>query len=123
MKKFITLFFLILLTACVSKPLTQFNCDIPEGINYECYSDEECSEYFKGYSAIVKDRFQSYPETTQTIYINVWADHLQVSLLGKIEATKQPDDRIYQKVWTETYDIECNLLEKGYKEGYRVEKI
>jgi hypothetical protein len=54
MKKFITLFFLILLTACVSKPLTQFNCDIPEGINYECYSDEECSEYFKGYWRLLK---------------------------------------------------------------------
>ncbi len=125
MKQIILFFLVLLLSSCIPKPTQQkqlFDCQQPEGIEYTCYSDEECFEYFKGYSAIVKHRFhipQWYPEKTQTIHINVFADHLSVYLIGKITATRQSDNRIFQVVQTETYDLECNLLEEGYKEGYR----
>ncbi len=124
MKQIILFFLVLLLSSCIPKPTQQqqFNCENPEGIEYICYSDKECLEYFRGYSAVVEHRFhipQWYPEKTQTVHINIFVDHLSVYLIGKITATRQSDNRIYQVVQTETYDLECNLLEEGYKEGYR----
>ncbi len=126
MKKIKTFLLGILLVTVLSCATIQFNCKVPEGIEYTCYSDEECSEYIKGYSSIVTQRFHMqdqhgwYPEEkVQTVYINLWADHLNMQLLGKIEAERREDKRIYVRVWTESYDIECNLLDKGYDEGYR----
>ena len=74
-----------------------------------------------GYSAVVSHRYKSgwWTDNIQTVHINLWADHTSIQLLGKIVAEKKEDGRIYVKVWTEAYDLECNLLNKGYDEGYR----
>jgi hypothetical protein len=101
---------------------------VPEGRSYECYSDKECSGYLNGYPKVLLERFSDrdkwgwYPESVQTIHYNLWADHKDLLLLGKIEAERQEDGKVYMKVWTEVYDLECNLLNQGYDEGYRKEK-
>lgn len=119
-KNYLLYLLTVIILGCATVP--QFNCNIPEGIEYICYSDSECTEYIKGYSAVLSHRFKSgwyQKEEVQIIHINLFADHTGVQLLGKIEAEQHEDGRIYVKVWTETYDLECNLLEKSYDEGYR----
>ncbi len=121
----VILFLILLLLTCMYPPTQQdnlFNCEAPEGIEYTCYSDEECTEFFKGYSAIIKHRFHNpkwYAHDTQTVHINIFADHLSMYLIGKITAIRLPNKKIHQKVQTETYDLECNLIEEGQLEGYR----
>ena len=119
------LLILLFLVGCTAQPIQQFNCEVPDGRSYECYDDKECSAFLDGYPRILIERFKDrdrwgwYPEEVQTVYYNLWADHKNLQLLGKIEAERKEDGRIYMRVWTEVYDVECNLLDKGYKEGYR----
>lgn len=114
--------FLICLALLGCATTTQFNCNLPEGKEYTCYTDKECSEYMKGYSSVVTHRMVDpdgwYPEKIQVVHINLWVDHKNFQILGKIVAERR-EGKDYIKVWTETYDIECNLLDKGYDEGYR----
>lgn len=125
MKKKIRVFLLVtlmLLLSCATG--TQFSCELPEGKEYSCYSDKEYSAYINGYYSSIAERFKDrdrwgwYPEKIQVKYINLWVDHKNFTLLGRIEAERKEDGRIYIKVWTEAYDMECKLLDKGYDEGY-----
>jgi hypothetical protein len=120
------IFLLLILTACVARP--QFNCEIPEGRSYDCYSDEQCKEFMSGYSCMISHRYEMqdkygwFPGSHQEIYVNLWCDHKDMLILGKIETDRKEDGRIYMKMWTEVYDLNCNLLDSGYKEGYRIKK-
>ena len=111
-----------MITACVYKP--QFNCEFPEGKEYICYSDNECSAYMNAYYAAINERFKDrdkwgwWSEKIQVKYMNLWADHKNLQLLGRIEAERKKGKKIYVKIWTEVYNLECDLLNHGYSEGF-----
>jgi len=102
------------------------SCESPEGYEYICYSDEECAEYFAAYSAVITERYEGqkhgfYTDTGdyQVVHMNLFVDHKSYSIIGRFECQKQKDGRIYVKVWTIICDIEQNLINEGYSEGYR----
>ncbi len=108
---------------------TQFDCEFPEGRDYECYNEEECEEYMRGYGAVMLHRFIMKKKRgwyknvdVQVMPIHLWMDHNSALLLGKIEGEVHPNGKLFMKIWTETYDLECKLLDSGYAEGYAGEK-
>lgn len=122
-----------LLSSCASIPVKSvpkaseiLSCDNPEGYEYICYSDKECTEYFKAYSAVITERYEGqkygfYTDTGdyQVVHMNLFLDHKSYSMIGRYECQRQKDGRIFIKVWTITCDLEGNLINEGYKEGYR----
>ena len=104
----------------------EFDCINPEGRSYDCYTDEECREYWSGYNAVIQHRFDMlkkhgwYDTPQQIVYINLWADHKELLFLGKIVAQKRMDGRIWMQMWLEVYNLQCELLDKSYKEGYTI---
>lgn len=103
-----------------------FDCKTPEGRSYWCYNDEECFEYFNGYNMVLRDRFEMLrkhkvlDKPVQMVYINLWADHKELQFLGKMTGERKMDGRIWFRMWLEVYNINCELLDKSYKEGYLV---
>ncbi len=113
----------------ITSDKTQFDCEFPEGRDYECYSEEECEKHMRGYGAVMLHRFIMKKKAgwykdvdVQVIPIHLWMDHNSALLLGKIEGEVHPNGKLFMKIWTETYDLECELLDSGYAEGYAGEK-
>jgi len=109
------------ITEPIREPLT---CDSNEGYEYYCYSDAECMEYVRGYSAIVKQRFIAQQDgwfiesgPVQVIHVNLFFDHLSMKLIGRMEA-EEKNGRVFLKYWGIICDIELNELTSFYKEGY-----
>lgn len=108
-------------------PKTQFDCNFPEGREYTCYTDKECSEYFSGYNAVVLNRFDSQKYgwwkdvDVHVVYINLWADHKDFLFLGRLEAERVTDGRIWMRMWLEVYNLECELLHQSYREDFIVQ--
>lgn len=106
-----------------------FDCESPDGMEYVCYSDEECDNYFRGYGAVVVERIYMqryhgwYPGIdTHVVNINVFSDHNSWTCVGKIEAKPVGENEIYMEMWLNTYDMDCNLLHKGYRAGQLTQK-
>lgn len=104
---------------------TQFDCEFPEGRDYECYSDEECNETMRGYGAVMVHRFHMKEKEgwykdidVQIVPIHLWIDHESLLLLGRLEGEMHSNGKLFMKLWTETYDLECELLDTGYAESY-----
>jgi hypothetical protein len=100
------------------------NCKEPLGTEYVCYSEEECNEYFRGYGAVVVERIHMqryhgwYPDVdTHIVRINVFSEDTGWYWIGKIEARRAGDEKIHMKMWLDTYDMDCNLLHSGFREG------
>jgi len=121
-----------LLLACASTQVQvetvsvkpKIDCNQPLGREYVCYSEEECGKYFRGYGAVAAHRIhmQKYHDwykgvVVHVIHINVFDDKNSWYWLGRIEAVPYGEDKIYMKMWLDTYDIDCNKLHGGYKEG------
>lgn len=113
------------------RPAAILSCEKPEGEEYVCYSNEECLEYMKGYSAVFQMRTAEpgkfyglgQNESNPVIHINLFYDHRQWTLIGRIEGEKieHPTGgmRWYQKVWTIMCNEEGKIIEEGYSEGFR----
>ena len=113
----------------IPRPSEVTNCLLPEGREYVCYSDKECNEYLKGYNAVMTMRY-SQPgeffglgqgEEHPVVWINLYWDHLNMLMLGKMEAEKR-DGKWYIKQWIAIYDSDCQLLHEDYAEGFKKKK-
>lgn len=99
-------------------------CDSTEGYEYYCYSNGECQEFLLGYAAIVKKRFVDQQfgwflknGPVQIIHVNLFMDHISTKLVGRMEA-ELVDNRIYLKYWGTFCDVELNVINSFYKEGF-----
>jgi len=93
-------------------------------MEYVCYSDEECGKYFRGFGAVVVERIHMqryhgwYPGVkTHIVNINVFQDHTGWYFLGRIEAERAGDEKIQMKMLLNIYDMDCNLLHEGSRQG------
>ena len=126
----IMIVFLFILGCAVPEPFQRpariLNCEQPEGKRYVCFSDEECTELFKGYSIIFKMRVEEHGETHPVIHMNIYADHTGLTLVGRIEGglREHPTGgkRWYQKMWTIVCNDEGTIVHENYAEGFRTEK-
>ena len=113
-------------TSAITRPANILNCDEPEGRRYICFSDEECSELFEGYSVIFKMRVEEHGETHPIIHMNIYADHTKLLLVGRIEGKLRQHPtggmRWYQKMWMVVCNEEGTILNETYAEGFRTEK-
>ena len=133
-----SLVFLLVVCGCVtvntpdtliSTNQTEFNCKEPSGREYVCYSDEECGKYFRGFGAVVVERIHMqryhgwYPNVkTHIVDINVFQDHTGWYFLGRIEAERAGDEKIQMKMLLNIYDMDCNLLHEGSRQGQLTQK-
>lgn len=99
-------------------------CEQPEGYEYICYSNEECTQYIKGYTGVLLERLISgmYDEEDgkqkTTVYINLFYDHLNVYLIGTLSAEVIEYKGIYLILDAGMYDMDCKLLKKVEQRGY-----
>lgn len=107
----------------------QFDCKQPKGTEYVCYSEEECNEYFRGYGSVIVERIYTqryhdwYPESpVHIVHINVFDDSSNMYYIGMIWAKRAGDEKIHMKMWLNIYDMDCNLLHKGFREGQLTQK-
>ena len=97
------------------------DCNNPQGYEYICYNDAECSEYLSGYSAVFTMKVEQHHEKHPVIWMNLYYDHKDLYLYGKIEGELR-NGKWFMKMWTAIYDSECNLLKEDYNEGFRKKK-
>lgn len=132
-KVLVILTFLLILASCATiqaqRPSDVVSCAEPEGYEYVCRSDSECMDYMKGYGGVVRNRFRAqehsgwYPDVTvHVVPIHLFVDHRSIYFIGRIEAEKI-DGKIYQKVWMMLCDLEENVLEESYTEGFQGEDL
>jgi len=113
------------------RPAAILNCLAPEGTEYVCYSDEECIEYLKGYSAVFSMKVAKpgdcyglgQGETHPVVHMNLYYDHKGLTLIGRIEGEKREHPkggkRWYMQMWTIVCDDNGNILNEEYSEGFR----
>ena len=108
------------------RPAKILSCDQPEGRKYICFSDEECSELFEGYSIIFKMRVEQHGETHPVIHMNIYAAHTKLLLVGRIEGELREHPtggmRWYQKMWTIVCNEDRSIVTEQYAEAFRTEK-
>ena len=106
--------------------LDELDCNNPQGREYYCYSEEECGQFFAGYGAVVIDRIYHqrykgwYPNVDiHVVHVNVVAEYdTGWYYIGRIEAKRAGDEKIWMKFILNIYDMDCNLLHSGEREGY-----
>jgi len=108
------------------RPANILSCEQPEGRRYVCFSDEECSELFVGYSIIFKMRVEEHGETHPIIHMNIYANHTKLLLVGRIEGELREHPtggmRWYQKMWTIVCNEDRSVMTENYAEGFRTIK-
>ena len=108
------------------RPAHILSCEQPEGRRYVCFSDEECSELFEGYSIIFTMRVEEHGETHPIIHMNIYADHTKLLLVGRIEGELREHPtggmKWYQKMWTIVCNGEGTILNETYAEAFRTER-
>ena len=118
----------------IPRPSKILSCDNPQAEKkYVCFSDEDCLEYWKGYSAVFQMRTAKpgdgflglgQAETNPVIHIHLYAAHKKMTTIGRIEGELREHptggERWYQKMWTIVCGDEGGpVLSEVYSEGFR----
>ncbi len=122
----------------IPRPARILSCENPLAEKkYVCFSDEECLEYWKGYSAVFMMRTAKkgngflglgQAETNPVIHMHLYYAHNKMTMIGRIEGElrEHPEggERWYQKMWTIVCGDEGGpVLNETYTEGFRTSKV
>lgn len=105
------------------RPSSFLSCTQPEGYEYVCYNEKQCLDYLKAYGGMVRYKFEEQKNgwwkdyKVMKVYINLFLDHINTYMIGLIEGEKR-DGKIWQKMWLMTCDLEYNIMQESYSEGW-----
>jgi hypothetical protein len=138
MKRFLTVLAAVVLVGCATstpRPAKILSCKNPKGKEYTCSSNQECSDYFSGYSAVLGMKGAS-PDDPKwyglgegnkhpVVHMNLYNKKNDLRLVGRIEAElrdhPEGGKRWYVKLWTIVCDCNGAIVTEDYSEGFREE--
>jgi hypothetical protein len=118
------------------RPANILSCENPQAEKkYVCFSDKECTEYLKGYSAVFqmrtspKDEFYGLGQGEEHPVIHMYLHyaHKNMTIIGRIEGELRDyprgGKRWYMMMWTIVCNGDGEILDETYSEGFRKAKV